>query len=282
MFLGPESVYLVERLNYHKPITHRSRGSEIRLLWADTRQNSAPEYRSAVNECPGTQGDARCADDAQGMETIELYTRPGCPFCFTLRRRLRKHQIGFREINIWNDAQARDRVRAAANGNETVPTVHVGDRWLTNPKVKDITAELRRITNDNTSGAIGAAPNTDEPGRPARPFTGFPGTSTMPPIPAKGVPAPRHHVLDLIHATREIIIYRTTVVARGTPGIVAAVHTEPERDTTYTVEFQPNGLAGATIRVGALTAADLQGSGPPQEHKQKSDAFIVRASPHGG
>jgi len=180
VLLDPESHHLVERLNDHTPMTQRSRES-IRSLGAHPHQTSAPEHHAAVDEFPGNNGDARCADDAQGLETIELYTRPGCPFCFTLRRRLRKHKIVFREINIWNDAGARDRVRAVANGNETVPTVHVGDRWLVNPKVKDVTAELRRITNENSSVEMGTAPRTDQPRRPARPFTGFPGSRSMPP-----------------------------------------------------------------------------------------------------
>jgi len=66
------------------------------------------------------------------MGNIELYTRPGCPFCFALRRRLRKLGIECLETNIWNDPEARDRVRAVANGNETVPTFHIGDGgWST-------------------------------------------------------------------------------------------------------------------------------------------------------
>ena len=98
------------------------------------------------------------------METIELYTRPRCPYCFRLRRRLRKHRIEFREINIWNDAQARDRVRAIGRGNETVPTVRVGDRWLINPTVEDVTAELSRMVKTNCSAEDGgSAPRGDAP-----------------------------------------------------------------------------------------------------------------------
>ena len=89
------------------------------------------------------------------METIELYTRPGCPYCFRLRRRLRKHGIEFREVNIWKDVRARDRVRAVGRGNETVPTVRIGDRWLINPTVEDVTTELSRVANANCSTAIG-------------------------------------------------------------------------------------------------------------------------------
>ena len=76
------------------------------------------------------------------------------------------------------------------------------------------------------------------------------------------MPELRNHVLDRIHAARDIRIYRTTVVATGTPGVVVSVHMNPGR-ATYTVEFQPAGLAGATIRVGALNDADLQEGARP-------------------
>ena len=62
-----------------------------------------------------------------------VYTRPGCPFCFKLRLGLRLRRTRFTEVNIWDDAEAAAAVRAAADGNETVPTVHVAGRWLVNP-----------------------------------------------------------------------------------------------------------------------------------------------------
>jgi mycoredoxin len=87
------------------------------------------------------------------METIELYTRPGCPFCFMLRRRLRKRGIAFHEINIWQDSAARALVRAAGDGNEIgneiVPTVRVGARWLVNPSVDDVAAQIGRVEMDD-------------------------------------------------------------------------------------------------------------------------------------
>ncbi|HWM05187.1 MAG TPA: glutaredoxin domain-containing protein [Actinophytocola sp.] len=64
---------------------------------------------------------------------LTVHTRPGCPFCFKLRLGLRLRRIRFTEVNIWEDAEAAAAVRAVANGNETVPTVHVAGRWLVNP-----------------------------------------------------------------------------------------------------------------------------------------------------
>lgn len=74
---------------------------------------------------------------------VVVYTRPGCPFCFMLRRGLRKRKVEFTEVDIWKDPAAAATVRSVANGNETVPTVHVAGQWLVNPKA-DRVAELAR------------------------------------------------------------------------------------------------------------------------------------------
>jgi mycoredoxin len=72
---------------------------------------------------------------------VVVYSRPGCPYCFMLRRGLRKRGVTFTEVDIWKDPDAAAAVRAVANGNETVPTVHVAGQWLVNPKAA-VVAEL--------------------------------------------------------------------------------------------------------------------------------------------
>ena len=42
--------------------------------------------------------------------------------------------------NIWEDPDAREFVRSANAGNETVPTVRVGSRTLTNPGARQVAA----------------------------------------------------------------------------------------------------------------------------------------------
>lgn len=71
-----------------------------------------------------------------------MYSRPRCPYCVALRFGLRRKGVPFREINIWDDPKAAAAVRAVANGNETVPTVNIGDRWLVNPSPKDVIAAM--------------------------------------------------------------------------------------------------------------------------------------------
>ncbi|MFI7575641.1 glutaredoxin domain-containing protein [Micromonospora sp. NPDC049497] len=69
---------------------------------------------------------------------VVFYTRPRCPYSFRLRRALRRRGLPFREIDIWRDADAAAAVRRVADGNETVPTIHVGDRWLVNPTADEV------------------------------------------------------------------------------------------------------------------------------------------------
>jgi mycoredoxin len=74
---------------------------------------------------------------------LTVHTRPGCPYCYKLRLGLRLRRIRFTEVNIWEDAEAAAAVRAVADGNETVPTVHVAGRWLVNPSASLVSKLVR-------------------------------------------------------------------------------------------------------------------------------------------
>lgn len=74
---------------------------------------------------------------------VELYWRPGCPYCAALRGPLRRSGLPVREINIWDDPQAAARVRSVAGGNETVPTVVVGSHAMVNPSMGQVLAAVR-------------------------------------------------------------------------------------------------------------------------------------------
>ncbi len=75
---------------------------------------------------------------------VTVYWRPGCPFCTGLLFRLDRAGISHRKVNIWEDAEAATFVRSVAEGNETVPTVLVGDRALVNPSFRELRTALRR------------------------------------------------------------------------------------------------------------------------------------------
>lgn len=69
---------------------------------------------------------------------IDLYWRPGCGFCSMLQRKLDKLGIDRVEHNIWDDDADAAVVRRHANGNETVPTVVVGDIGFVNPSATEL------------------------------------------------------------------------------------------------------------------------------------------------
>lgn len=71
-------------------------------------------------------------------DQVTFYWRPGCPFCVALHRGLTRRGIPFEAINIWENPDAAAQVRAAAGGNETVPTVVVGEQALVNPSVVQV------------------------------------------------------------------------------------------------------------------------------------------------
>ncbi|HUV19936.1 MAG TPA: glutaredoxin domain-containing protein [Ilumatobacteraceae bacterium] len=81
-------------------------------------------------------------DDAATPSRIDLYWRPGCGFCSMLQRKLDKLGIERVEHNIWENSDDAAIVRRHANGNETVPTVVIGDRGFVNPSAGELIAYL--------------------------------------------------------------------------------------------------------------------------------------------
>ncbi|MGH9058581.1 MAG: glutaredoxin domain-containing protein [Acidimicrobiales bacterium] len=108
-------------------------------------------------------------DRPAGSPEVLVYWRPGCPYCAGLRRRLRKLGLATTEVNIWADPSAAATVRRVAGGNETVPTVLIGDTSLVNPTapaVLDVAARL--------------APDAIEPERISRSPTAWPAIRIAP------------------------------------------------------------------------------------------------------
>jgi mycoredoxin len=77
-------------------------------------------------------------DQAGDSTDVVVYTRARCVHSMRLRFGLKRRKVRYREVDIWKDLEAAASVRAVANGNETVPTVVVGDRWLVNPSAQDV------------------------------------------------------------------------------------------------------------------------------------------------
>ncbi|MFD9725341.1 glutaredoxin domain-containing protein [Streptomyces sp. NPDC059072] len=77
------------------------------------------------------------AQEAQRLSAVDgrpvVYWRPGCKYCIRLRLRLGRGARRLHWVDIWRDPAGAAAVRAANDGNETVPTVVVAGRPHTNP-----------------------------------------------------------------------------------------------------------------------------------------------------
>lgn len=76
---------------------------------------------------------------------LTVYWRPGCPFCSSLFNQLDRAQISYETANIWEDLAAAAAVRSIANGNETVPTVTLGEAGMVNPDLHEIMAAAAEL-----------------------------------------------------------------------------------------------------------------------------------------
>ena len=79
---------------------------------------------------------------------ITVYWRPGCGFCAALFRSLERAGLDPVRRNIWEDEEAAAVVREITGGNETVPTVTVGDRSMVNPSGDAVLRALAAVAPD--------------------------------------------------------------------------------------------------------------------------------------
>ena len=73
---------------------------------------------------------------------VTIYWRPGCPFCVRLKAMLGSAGKRATWRNIWQDDEARAFVAMVNDGNETVPTVVIDGRPMTNPAPSIVKAAL--------------------------------------------------------------------------------------------------------------------------------------------
>lgn len=82
------------------------------------------------------------ATDDTTIDAVDVYWRPGCGFCMMLDRRLAEAGVPMAKHNIWDDPAHAEIVRRWADGNETVPTVVIGDVGLVNPSADEVIGVL--------------------------------------------------------------------------------------------------------------------------------------------
>lgn len=112
-------------------------------------ESPTPNFRSELDQF-GWSGNglgqsrvSDCVENAPSAGLVKVYWRPGCPYCALLRRALRRAGLETTEVNIWQDEAAAGVVRAIAHGNETVPTVVVGETQLVNPSARVVLDTVR-------------------------------------------------------------------------------------------------------------------------------------------
>ncbi|MDT0466427.1 glutaredoxin domain-containing protein [Streptomyces gibsoniae] len=71
-----------------------------------------------------------------------VFWRPGCTYCLRLRVRLGRSARQLHWVDIWRDPAGAAAVRAANDGNETVPTVVVAGRPYVNPDPEWVREQL--------------------------------------------------------------------------------------------------------------------------------------------
>lgn len=93
--------------------------------------------------------------------TVDFYWRPGCPFCMSLERNLDKLDIPLNKKNIWDSPADAATVRSIADGNETVPTVVIGDAKMVNPSA----GQVLQAMQNNAPELIPEGVEVPEPGK---------------------------------------------------------------------------------------------------------------------
>ncbi|MFE1290598.1 glutaredoxin domain-containing protein [Streptomyces sp. NPDC058751] len=86
------------------------------------------------------------AQEAQRRSAVDgrpvVLWRPGCKYCIRLRIRLGRSARQLHWVNIWRDPAGAAAIRAANDGNETVPTVFVTGQPHTNPDPEWVREQL--------------------------------------------------------------------------------------------------------------------------------------------
>lgn len=90
-------------------------------------------------------------DQAKGQAgQLTMYTTSWCGFCRRLKSQLARDGIEMVEVDIERDPAAADYVMSVNGGNQTVPTVTIGDKVvLTNPSAKEVKRHLAELSAES-------------------------------------------------------------------------------------------------------------------------------------
>lgn len=60
---------------------------------------------------------------------IKVYSTPDCAYCWTLKGLLKKYDIEFEEINIYEDKEAKEEM-IRKSGQKEAPVLEIGDKII--------------------------------------------------------------------------------------------------------------------------------------------------------
>ena len=61
---------------------------------------------------------------------VKLYVTPACPYCFTLKKYLKEHNIDFEEVDVSQNEEARDDI-IKRSGQMGTPIIEVDGQIVT-------------------------------------------------------------------------------------------------------------------------------------------------------
>lgn len=64
--------------------------------------------------------------------TPQIYSAPWCPSCVSLKKWLETQGIPYHEKNV-DEPGVREEMNSRTNGNQTIPTLFIGDEYWVNP-----------------------------------------------------------------------------------------------------------------------------------------------------
>ncbi|MEU8789221.1 glutaredoxin domain-containing protein [Streptomyces sp. NPDC048643] len=83
-----------------------------------------------------------------------VFWRAGCTYCLRLRMRLGRSSRQVHWVDIWRDPAGAEVVRAANDGDETVPTVLVAGRPHVNPDPEWVRAQITSAARQTRRGRL--------------------------------------------------------------------------------------------------------------------------------
>lgn len=188
---------------------------------------------------------------------VTVYWRPGCGFCHVLRRELDRAGVGRTEINIWEDPAAAAVVRSHAWGNETVPTVLVGDLALVNPTAKEVIAARERTAGTGTPTPQLEAISSETSSGSAWPgITGTVAACAVWSGLALANPTTTYHLAPAVALLAWPVITRSqSPAASWRPGLLAAAGAALSVATTALLLARRDALAGPAL-IGTNATAE--------------------------